>query len=153
MGQHIKVLLREHVDNLGRIGDVVRVRQGYARNFLMPRGLATEASEENVRLMARRRAKVEAVEAAQEAELAALAVRLAGARVSLSERADESGSLYGSVNAGQIAKLLSGLGHGQFDDKQVRLEAPLKSVGEHSVVVHIKGQHEATITVVVSAQA
>lgn len=152
MGQHIKVLLREHVDNLGRIGDVVRVRQGYARNFLMPRGLATEASEENVRLMARRRSKVEAVEAAQEAELAALAQRLTGAKVTIKERADETGNLYGSVNAGQIAKLLSELGHGQFDDKQVRLDAPLKSVGEHSVGVHLKGVHNSTITVVIVAQ-
>jgi large subunit ribosomal protein L9 len=153
MGQHIKVLLREHVDNLGRIGDVVRVRQGYARNFLMPRGLATEASEENVKLMARRRSKVEAVEAAQEAELVVLATRLNGVKVTIKERADENGSLYGSVNAAQIARLLSDLGHGQFDDKQVRLDAPLKTVGEHSVAVHLKGVHNSTVTVEIVGQS
>lgn len=145
----MKVLLRENVADLGKVGDLVRVSGGYARNFLLPRKLAMEATEQSIAVMAKRRANQDAEEAVRDAEFLAVVERLSGVSIAIAERADESGSLYGSVGAAAIARTLSEAGHG-VEERQVRLDHPLKTVGEHKVLVHVHGQYEASVTVVVS---
>jgi large subunit ribosomal protein L9 len=152
MARNVEVLLRESVANIGKVGDIVKVSPGYARNFLLPRKLAVEANEDNKRVMARRRARLDAEEAARAADFAARVAALQGVSVKTTERADEGGHLYGSVNAGQIAELLAKQGR-KVEEKDVRLEAPIKSVGVHAVRIHVHGDMEATIEVVVEAAA
>ena len=146
------VLLRENVPSLGKIGEVVRVRSGYARNYLMPRKLAVEATPENVRLMERKRARVEAEEQQREAEVGARIEALGKITLSVVEKADATGTLYGSVSAAAIVKLLSKAGV-TVEEKDVRLEEPIKSVGTHEVPIHVWGEHYAGIQIVVEAEA
>jgi large subunit ribosomal protein L9 len=152
MSKNVEVLLRDHVQSLGQCGDVVRVRSGYARNYLLPHGLATEATPENKKLMERRRVKLEAVAAVKNAEMDAWIAKLAGLVLTTTERADAQGHLFGSVNAPAIVGLLAAAGH-VVEEKNVRLEAPLKTVGEHTVKIHVHGDRFAEIKVVVNASA
>jgi large subunit ribosomal protein L9 len=149
--QKVEVLLRDHVKTLGRCGDVVRVPLGYARNYLLPRRIAVEANEDNKRAMVRRRAVLDAEEAQRSAEIQARVSALAGVVVKTSGKADESGHLFGSVNAATIGELLRKGGHG-IDDKAVRLDAPIKIVGTHKVKIHIHGEDHAEITVEVEKE-
>jgi large subunit ribosomal protein L9 len=146
-----EVLLRENVDNLGMIGDVVRVAPGYARNFLVPRRLAVEATAENIKSMERRRARYEVEVRVREAEMAGKLEALGNLRLVTVEKADESGTLYGSVSAAAIARLLARAGH-SIDERNVRLEEPIKTVGVHEVPVHVYGEHYAGIQVVVESE-
>lgn len=147
-----KVLLRETLDGVGKVGDIVTVAPGFARNFLYPRGLAIEATADNVRALARKRARYEAEEAARLAEIRGLAAKLEGVRIEVTAKADETGSLYGSVGAATIVEKLAAAGH-SVEERAVRLEHPLKSVGEHPVEVHVHGDLNATVTVVIAAEA
>ena len=149
--KNVEVLLREHVENLGKCGDVVRVRSGHARNYLFPQGLAIQANEENKRVMAQRRAQLDAEEAARNQEIEAQIERLAAFSVETEEKADESGRLYGSVNAAAIHERLCAAGF-ELDENDVRLEAPIKQVGAHSVRVHVHGERFAEISVTVSPE-
>jgi len=146
MSKNIEVLLREHVPSLGDCGDVVRVRTGYARNYLVPYGLATQSTPENKKLMDRRRVKLDAAAAVKTAEMDAWLATLSVVVLSTEERADEQGHLFGSVNAAAIAALLGKQGH-VVDEKNVRLDTPLKTVGEHKVKIHVHGERHAEITV------
>ncbi len=152
MARNVEVLLREHVKDLGRCGDVVRVAPGYARNYLYPHKIALEATTENKKAMARRRLVLDALEAKKTAEVQALVAKLAGLELKTMARADEQGHLFGSVNAANIVEMLSAAGHG-FEEKAVRLEAPLKTVGSHTVKLHVHGEHFAAVVVVVEAEA
>ncbi len=147
----VEILLRENLGRLGRCGDVVRVAAGYARNYLLPRRLATEANEENKRIMLRRRVRLDAEEAARSAEIEAKVKVLSRAQISTVQKADESGRLYGSVNAALIAELLCELGH-QVAERDVRLEAPIKSTGAHAVRVHVHGEYFAEVQLQVTAE-
>jgi len=146
----MEVLLREHVENLGLCGDVVSVAPGYARNYLLPKRLAVPATEDNRRQMTRRAARMAAELAAREAEISGTVETLSSLSVKTVQKADEQGHLYGSVTAGQIAELCVAAGTA-VDEKDVRLETPIKTVGEHAVQVHVHGKHQATITVTVEA--
>ncbi len=150
--KNLKVLLRENVDSLGRIGEVVRVRTGYARNYLFPYKLAVEATEDNMRLMERRRVRFEAEEEAREAQITARIEALGKVTLSVVEKADPSGTLYGSVGAATIARLLAQAGV-PTDERDVRLEEPIKSVGTHEIPIHVYGEHYAGIQIVVEAEA
>ena len=143
---NIEILLREHVEHLGKCGDVVKVRPGYARNYLFSNKLATEANEENKRLMARKRGRLDVEEVARNAEIDARVAALQGVVVTCTMKADESGHLFGSVNASTISELLKAQGHAH-SEKDIRLDAPLKTVGEHPVKVHVHGDRLAEITV------
>lgn len=147
----MEVLLREHVRNLGRCGDVVRVAPGYARNFLLPRGLAAAATEDNKRQIVRRAARLALEEAEKAEEVAAAVAILSELTVTANERADENGHLYGSVAATAIAEMCTAAGT-EIDVKRVHLEAPIKNVGVHKVSVHVHGESYAEITVVVQAE-
>jgi len=147
----MEVLLREHVRHLGRCGDVVRVAPGYARNYLLPRGLAAAATEDNKRQIARRAARLALEEAERAEEVAAAVAAISELTVTAHERADENGHLYGSVAATAIAEMCTAAGT-ELDVKRVHLDAPIKTVGEHKVSVHVHGESYAEITVVVQAE-
>jgi large subunit ribosomal protein L9 len=148
---NIEVLLREHVQHLGRCGDVVKVRPGYARNYLFPNRLAAEATSENKRLMARKRGRLDQEEAVFNAEVDARVSALQGLVLTCAMKADESGHLFGSVNAATIVELLREQGR-THDEKDVRLDAPIKTVCSHPVKVHVHGERFAEVTVNVNAQ-
>jgi large subunit ribosomal protein L9 len=152
MKTRVEVLLREHITNLGRCGDVVQVASGYARNFLLPRKLAIQATEDNKRAMLRRRAKLDADDARKAKETRARVETLSGVSVKTSGKADESGQLYGSVNAAKISELLASAGHAVAEE-DVRLESPLRAVGTHTVRVHVHGETFAEIRVEVAAES
>ena len=149
--KNVKILLRENVDDLGLIGDVVSVAPGYARNYLFPRKIAVEATPENVKMMERRRTRYEAAVAAQEADISSKIESLGQLMLETKEKADDTGTLYGSVGAHRIAELLTAAGH-PTDEKDVRLDEPIKSLGTHEVPIHIHGEHYAGIQVVVQAE-
>lgn len=148
--KNVEVLLREDVHKLGRVGDVVKVAPGYARNFLVPRRLAVQATGDNVRAMARRRERIEAEEAARSEEFQARVEALSAVTVTTVERADEAGHLFGSVSAATVARLVQEAGH-PVEESQVRLDHPIKAVGAHQVAVHVHGALSAEVTVVVEA--
>ena len=147
-----EVLLREHVKNLGRCGDVVRVKPGYARNYLLPHRLAVTANDDNKKMVERRRVRLEAEEAATAADVAKRVEALAGLALTTAEKADDNGHLYGSVTAVRVAELLTAAGQA-FEERDVRLEKPLKAVGSHEIEIHVHGDSSATITLEITAEA
>ena len=152
MSRNVEVLLRENVKDLGRCGDVVRVSPGYARNFLLPRQIAMQATDDNKRAMAKRRVVLDAVEAKRTAEFEALVGSLSGIQLQTAAKADDQGHLFGSVSAAQIVEMLQTMGH-TFEEKAVRLDAPIKTVGTHPVKLHVHGDMHAEILVIVASEA
>jgi len=132
----IEVILKEHVENLGRRGEIVKVANGYARNYLLPRKLALAVTEENKRQIERERAKAEAREAAELSEVQGLAAKLAAADVSIARRVGEQDALYGSVTSADIAEALAQRGF-TIDRRKIQLAEPLKTLGEHDVPVKL----------------
>ena len=149
--KNTQVLLRETVKNLGIVGEVVSVAPGYARNYLLPKLLAVDATPENIKMFERKKIRYQAQMAQQEADIQKRVELLAQVTLTVTEKADESGTLYGSVSAATIAKLLSDAGH-KTDEKDVRLEEPIKKIGTHEVPVHIHGDHFAGIQVSVAQE-
>jgi large subunit ribosomal protein L9 len=150
--QRVEVLLRDHVKSLGRCGDVVKVSLGYARNYLLPRKIAVEATDDNKRAMVRRRALLDQEEAQRNAEIQARVSALSGVSVKTTGKADEAGHMFGSVNAAAIAELLRKAGHA-IEEKAVRLDAPIKTIGTHKVKIHVHGEEHAEVTVEVEKEA
>ncbi len=146
--KNVEVLLREHVQGVGRCGDVVSVSVGYARNFLLPRKLAIQATADNVKSMERRRDRLALDEAALAADVTARIQALSGVKLKTTEKADESGRLFGSVNAATVARLLAEAGH-PVEERNVRLEHPIKEVGTYKVPVHVRDEKNAEVELVV----
>jgi large subunit ribosomal protein L9 len=144
--KNVEVLLRDHVDALGECGDVVRVKPGFARNFLIPRRLAVEATADNKKQMERRRVKLQAEAVVRTAEQDARIAALNAVSLVTLERADEQGHLFGSVQAGTLAQLLLKAGH-TVEEKHIRLDAPIKTLGLHRVRIHVHGERFAEISV------
>jgi large subunit ribosomal protein L9 len=132
----MEVILRDHVENLGRRGDVVKVADGYARNYLLPRKLALPATPGNLKVVERQRKIADAAEAAEKAGAEALAVRLTQAHCVLARRVGEHETLYGSVTAADIADELAAKGF-EIDKRKIQLAEPIKHVGEFSVPVKL----------------
>jgi large subunit ribosomal protein L9 len=147
----MELLLKQNVDHLGRIGDVVKVKSGYARNFLLPRGLAVMVTKTNVAEIERARALAMAEENKRVAGMKDLAAKLVEASVTIEGRANAEGHLFGSVTGAQIAQSLREKGI-VVEDKQVRLDNPLKEIGVYDVVVHLHATVEATVKVWVVQQ-
>ncbi len=141
-----EVLLREHVRNLGKCGDIVRVAAGYARNYLIPKGIGIKATEDNKEAMARRRERLDAEEAALLAEIDKRLEAFAKLELETEQRADDHGHLYGSVNAAMIVSLMAGAGQ-EIDEKDVRLEKPIKQIGIHQVTIHLHAERQGEVTV------
>jgi large subunit ribosomal protein L9 len=144
-------MLRENLRHLGKLGDMVSVSPGYARNFLLPRGLAAPATSENRRVLARKRERQDAEEKAKNAELAARAAALGGLVLETTERSDEKGHLYGSVNALRIAELLNEKGF-EISDDSIRLDEAIKESGTHEIVLHLFGETTVNVTVEVTGE-
>ncbi len=132
----IELLLVQHVEQLGRQGDVVEVRPGYANNYLLPQGLATVATEHHKRMVEKHKAQLEAIEKARLADLQALAKRLAHLSVTIEANANEDGHLYGSVGAAEIVNALKRSKITIAQD-QVRLTGPLKELGLYTIKIHV----------------
>ena len=143
----MEVILREHVDNLGRRGDIVKVAEGYARNYLLPRKLALAVNEGNKRQIERERKNAEARELEEKAQAEAFAARLAELEVAISRRVGENDTLYGSVTTVDIASALAAKGF-EVDRRKIVLAEPLKALGQ--VTVPIKIHREVTAQVKVS---
>lgn len=148
--KNVKLLLRQNVKDLGTLGDIVHVRPGYARNYLLPYGLAVEATGDNMKTMERRRVRYEAELVAREAEIEKQIAAFSELQLVTREKADERGTLYGSVSAGAVAKLLAAAGQ-PVDERDVRLDEPIKVVGNHEVPIHIHGEHYASVQLLVEA--
>ncbi len=142
----MQVLLRQTIEELGMLGDVVDVKDGYARNYLLPSGLAVKVSAANMQMIERERKRAQSEELARVGNLKLLADRLAEASVTIEGRANEEGHLFGSVNVAQIAAALKGKGL-PVDEKQIRLEHPLKEIGVFDVAVHLHADVEAVTKV------
>jgi large subunit ribosomal protein L9 len=144
----MEVILREDVKSLGKAGDLVKVKPGYARNFLLPKGLAFEATEGNrKRIMAESSAR-QARMAQERGDAEAAAAKLAGVTLTLSRKAGEGDRLFGSITAQDIADALASAGHA-VDKRKLELEHPIKSLGTHTVPVRLHAEVQAEISVTV----
>src|SRR5690606_21598436 len=133
----MQVVLLEKIDNLGGIGDLVKVKPGYARNFLIPKGKATVATPENIAKFEERRAELEARAAEELARAKERARKLEGQAVRIKAQAGPEGKLFGSIGTTDIAEALTSLGV-EVERSEVRLpEGPLRVVGDHEVEVHL----------------
>lgn len=128
----LKLLLTETIDNLGIVGDVVQVRPGFARNFLLPRGYATDPSQGNINRLAARRAEVEKELAEKRAQLEVMLAKLEGHEVTLERSANEQGILYGGISQHDVAEMLRAEGF-QIDDRAVRLGDQIKRLDSYTV--------------------
>lgn len=142
----MEVILRQHVDHLGRRGDIVKVADGYARNYLLPRKLALPATEANKKHLDRERKILEMREAEEKAQAEAIAARLANIDITIPRRVGETEQLYGSVTAADIAEFLRGKGF-DVDRRKLILPEPIKSLGDHEVP--LKLHREVTVPLVV----
>jgi large subunit ribosomal protein L9 len=140
------VILMERVGKLGHIGDTVRVKDGYARNFLLPRGKALRATDANKKKFEGRRADLEARNTELKRSANELSAKLDGAKVVIIRQAGETGQLYGSVSARDIAEALTAAGH-SVQRNHVAIQQPIKALGLHPVPVHLHPEVEAKVTV------
>ncbi|ANM28792.1 50S ribosomal protein L9 [Acidobacteria bacterium Mor1] len=143
----MKVVLRENVEKLGSRGDVVSVANGYARNYLLPRGLALEATSGNLKTIESQRRSWAVKEAKEAEEARAMAARLAEVEVTISKRAGENDTLYGSVTSSEIAEVLAEKGVA-IDRRKLQLAEPIKALG--TVEVPLKLHPEVTGTIKVN---
>jgi len=138
----MEVILREHVDNLGKRGEIVKVADGYARNYLLPRKLALPATDANRKHVERERKIVEMREAQEKGQAEAIAARLAALEITITRRVGETEQLYGSVTASDIADFLKDKGF-EVDRRKIILPEPIKTIGGHDVP--LKLHREVTV--------
>ena len=139
---HTKVLLREDVDDLGARGEIVRVRAGYARNYLLPRNLAVQATAGNVKGIEQERAALLKKEAKERATAEAQSQQMSSLSLEFRRKAGEQGALYGSVTSMDLAEALKERGY-EIDRHRIHLREPLKRVGDYTVPVRL--HREVTI--------
>lgn len=145
---HVRVVLREDVQHLGTVGELVRVRAGYARNFLLPRGKAALATAGSVRQIEEAKRQAIARAAKLKTSAQALATQLATVSVELSRQAGEGDRLYGSVTSKDVAEALKAKGH-EIDRRDLVMPEHIREVGEHTVTVKLGSGVEAQIKLVV----
>lgn len=148
----MEVILREDVPSLGVVGDVVKVKPGFARNYLLPRGLAVVADHRNVRVLEHQKRLVGDKRERDRRQAQTLAEKLSSLRVTIKARAGEEGKLFGSVTNIDIERALSDAGFA-VERRRIRLEEPIKSIGEHVVAVHLQTGIDAQVTVAVEPEA
>jgi large subunit ribosomal protein L9 len=147
----MEVILREHVETLGRRGDIVKVAEGYARNYLLPRKLALPVTDNNKRQIERERKLAEARDMEEKGAAEAIATRLAQLEVEIPRRVGEHETLYGSVTTADIAQALKDKGF-DIDKRRIALAEPLKAIGETTVPVKIHRDVTAQVKVKVVRQ-
>ncbi|HJO17515.1 MAG: 50S ribosomal protein L9 [Vicinamibacterales bacterium] len=138
------IILREHIDNLGRRGDVVKVARGYARNYLLPRKLALPVTENNRRQIERERKLAEVREAADKQTAEAFAASLGSAECVIARRVGEQDTLYGSVTAADIAESLAAQ-QIDVDKRKIQLGEPIRELGEFSIPVKVHREVTAQV--------
>jgi len=147
----MEVILREHVDNLGRRGDVVKVAAGYARNFLLPRKLALLVTVGNRKQIERERFKFEARELEEQKIAEAVAGRMANLEIVIARKVGETDALYGSVTSADIAEALAARGFA-IERRKLQLPEPIKKIGVVDVLVKLHREVTATVKVTVVAE-
>ena len=145
------VILREDVKSLGKAGELVRVKPGYARNFLLPRGLAFEATEGNKKRIAAETRARGVRNQAERTEAERFAATLGAVTLTLTGKAGEEGKLFGSITSQDIADALAAQGH-QVDRRRIELEHPIKTLGQHTVGVRLHPEVHAEVRVSVAAE-
>ena len=148
----MEVILREHVDHLGRRGDLVKVADGYARNYLLPRKMALLATAGNKKVIAREKVKFDATEAEEQKVAQAVADRMAAVEVEIARKVGETDALFGSVTNADIAEALAAKGF-DIDRRTIQLHEPIKKLGEFSVPVKLHREVTVTLKVKVTAEA
>jgi large subunit ribosomal protein L9 len=147
----MEVILRQAVDKLGHPGDLVKVSSGYARNFLLPRGIAVEATEGNKRRIAQEKARLEAAESERRMGAEEFATRLEQVSLTFSARVGEEGKLFGSVTASDIAHQLEAQGI-TVERRQIDLHEPIKALGVYRVPIKLHADVKPEIKVWVIKQ-
>ena len=146
----MEVILREHVDTLGRRGDVVKVAEGYARNYLLPRKLALAVTDANKRQIEREKKVAEAKDAEERQQADAIAQRMTQTDIQIARRVGENDTLYGSVTSADIANALEAKGF-TIEKRKITLPEPLKALGEFTVPVKVHRDVTAQVRVKIVA--
>jgi len=147
----MEVILRRAVDSLGRPGDIVTVSPGYARNYLLPRGIAYQATEGNKKRIAQEKARLEAAEAERREAAEAIAKKLEEVSITFSARVGDEGKLFGSVTSADIAEQLATQGF-EIEKRQIDLHEPIKVLGVYRVPIRLHADVHPEIKVWVIAQ-
>jgi large subunit ribosomal protein L9 len=147
----MEVILREHMDNLGQRGEIVKVAAGYARNYLFPRKLALPVTAGNRRQVELQRAKFDVREGEERKLAEGLAARLGALQIVIARKVGDTGALYGSVTSSDIAEALEAQGF-SLDRRKLQLGEPIKSVGDVDVPVKLHRDVTATVKVKVVAE-
>ncbi len=145
----MEVILLERISRLGQMGDVVRVKDGFARNFLLPRGKALRATAENRTRFETMKGDLEARSLTLKTEAAQVAGKLDGKSFTVLRQASESGQLFGSVSPRDLVALVSDAGF-RLNRSQIALNAPIKTIGQHKVPIALHPEVESSITVIVA---
>ena len=145
------VILREHVDHLGNRGEIVKVADGYARNYLLPRKLALLATDGNKKQVEREREKFETKEAEEKKVAEALSARVSAMEVEIARKVGENEVLFGSVTTADIAAALSAKGL-DVDRRKLQLKDPIKKLGEYDIAIKLQREVTATVKLKVVAE-
>ncbi len=145
----MEVILLERVSRLGQMGDVVRVKDGFARNFLLPRGKALRATAENRTRFETMKGDLEARSLTLKTEASQVADKLDGKSFTVLRQASESGQLFGSVSSRDLVTLIGDAGF-RLNRSQIALNAPIKTIGQHKVPISLHPEVESTITIIVA---
>jgi large subunit ribosomal protein L9 len=145
----MEVILLERISRLGQMGDVVRVKDGFARNFLLPRGKALRATDENRTRFEGMKSDLQARSAAAKADAAQVADKIDGKSFTVLRQASESGQLFGSVSPRDIVTLVSSSGF-EVTRNQIELHSPIKMIGQHKVPLALHPEIETSITIIVA---
>ena len=147
----MELILKQTIDNLGEEGDVVQVKPGFGRNYLVPQQLAVLANKSNLAIFEMEKEAIEARKEAQRSETEGLSKKLSGVVISISKRVGEENKLYGSVTTGEIAEKLADIGI-QIDKRKIHMEEPIKTIGEFMVSVKVGYQVNSEVKVEVVAE-
>jgi large subunit ribosomal protein L9 len=147
----MEVILRDHVENVGKRGEVVKVADGYARNYLLPRKLALVATPGNLKQVERERVKLDAKEAEEKVAAEAIAAKMSGVEIVIARRVGETEALYGSVTSADIAEALGQRGF-EVDRRRLGLREPIKKLGSHTVPLRLHREVVVDVAVKVVAE-
>ena len=140
----MKVILKSDVKDLGRVGEVVNVKDGFARNYLVPQGLAVEASTKNVKAFEHEKKKIQEMAKKIKVGAAGLAERIAAARITIKAKTGEEDRLFGSVTSMDIAEALKAEGF-DIDKKKIHIDEPIKRLGDYSVTIKLHSEVSAQL--------
>ncbi len=148
----MKVILNKNVKKLGSEGEVINVADGYARNYLFPKGLAEEATKNNIKKLKELKKKEAKKVENEKSDAEELAKILKDSKISISAKAGEKGKLFGSITNKDVAEVIKKKNKIKIDKRKIQLEEPIKELGEHIIKIKLHSEVEAAITVVVEAE-